>query len=304
LFATTVQAQTLKVGNVGSPTILDLPSYVAVEKGFFSKYGLQVESPITFNNSPTSFVALVLGEIQFLSASMLTAVNDQHNSGSFLIGRGITKSPAYLISNPRIKNVSDLKGKTIAIGGENDITRMYAEIILRKNNVDPSSVNWFYSGDSSKRLVSIESNQIDAAIFFPPFNFLAEKEGYLEIGSLLEHESRYQKTLIFNAQWVKDNPTKVKAVISAYHDAINWINDSNNKTEAITILADGSGAKPEIYDKSYDWAIKEHVFITEDSISKSAVDYFIKNGKEWNFIKNESNIPIENLVVPGVQISD
>ena len=37
--------------------------------------------------------------------------------------------PHLLFANPKIKQISDLKGKTVMVGGSADITRIYAERI-------------------------------------------------------------------------------------------------------------------------------------------------------------------------------
>jgi NitT/TauT family transport system substrate-binding protein len=297
-------ASQLKVGNVGSPTILDLPTFVAKEKGFFAKNGLNVADPVIFSNSPTSFVALVLGEIHFNSAAMLTAINNRHNGAEFYISRPITKSPAFLVSTSSINSVSQLRGKTIAVGGNNDITRMYAEIILEQNGIKPSEVNWFFSGDSSRRFVAISANQIEAAIFFPPFNFLAASKGLNTVGTVIEHQSKYQKTLMFNQDWANKNPSQVQAVLESFTQAVAWIYDPANKQEAINIIAKASNREPAQFIESYDWAIKERIFFSDSSVSKTAVNYFIKVGREWDIIKPHQKIEIEKLFLPGTQFID
>jgi TRAP-type uncharacterized transport system substrate-binding protein len=55
-----------------------------------------------------------------------------------------------------MKSLKDLKGKTVSIGGQKDVTRSYLDRMLEPNVLKDSDVN-LYAGASSARLAALES---------------------------------------------------------------------------------------------------------------------------------------------------
>jgi len=293
-------AQPITYGQVGAPLIIDLPTYVALDKGFFKKRNIDVAEPIKFSGSAISFIALIRGDIKIISASMFLALQDQYNNAPFLLGKPITYSASYLYVKPSIKSVSELKGKTITAGGQSDITRMQAEIMLEANGV--TDVNWFWSPDSAKRLLALTSGQLDAAILIPPYNLLAEKEGFVKLSKVGDYKLTYHKGLVFNKEWGNKNINEVKSFVDAINEAIFWIYNTNNRNEASQILSKHSGISLEDAIKSYDQALEEKYFIADDSISQSQIDYFVSVARKWGNIKQD-NIPLEKLILNSMKIS-
>ena len=299
LISNVVYAETIVFGQVGVPTVIDLIPYVAVEKGFFSKRGLDIPEPTRFGGSPMTFASLMSGDSKVISASAMSAVTDRYNNAPFVIGKALTYNASYLYVKPSIKSIEELTGKTIAVGGASDITRMHAEIILEAKGV--TDVNWWYSNENSKRYIALKSGQLDAAILTPPFTFLAEQEGYVRLAKTNDFKLTYQKSLIFRSDWAEANKDKVQKIIEAVDEAVVWLYDSNNKDEAANILVKISGVSKEEAIKSVDVAIQDRLYILEDTISKSIIDYFISVSRKWGNIK-VPEIPVEKLVLDNVKI--
>jgi ABC-type nitrate/sulfonate/bicarbonate transport system substrate-binding protein len=292
-------AEPIIFGQVGIPTVIDLIPYVAVEKGFFTKRGLDIPEPTRFAGSPMTFVSLMTGDSKVISASAMSAVTDRYNNAPFVIAKALTYNASYLYTRPSIKSIEDLKGKTIAVGGASDITRMHAEIILEAKGV--TDVNWWYSNENSKRYIALSSRQLDAAILTPPFTFLAEQEGYVRLAKTNDFKLTYQKSLIFRSDWAEANKDKVQKIIEAVDEAVVWLYNPNNKEEAANILVKISGVSKEEATKSVDLAIQDKLYILEDTISKSIIDYFVLVSRKWGNIKGQ-DIPVEKLVLDNVKI--
>lgn len=299
IFANIAYAETITFGQVGVPTVLDLPIYAAYEKGFFAKKSIELD-PIRFPSSSLTFTALMAGDIKFISASTFNAVQDIHNGAPIIIGKAITYTASYLYVRPTINTIAELKNKTIAAGGSNDLTRMHTEIILNANNV--KDVNWFWSSDTGKRYLALTSGQLDAAILTPPFTFLADQNGFKLIAKVSDYKLTYHKSLVFGNDWQKKNTEKVKNIIAAIDEAIIWIYNTNNREEAAKIISKNSGISFEDSLKSYDLAIKEKYYILEDTISQSMIDDFITVSKNWGSIKGPI-IPLDKLLIDNVKIS-
>jgi ABC-type nitrate/sulfonate/bicarbonate transport system substrate-binding protein len=299
LFSNVAYAQPIVFGQLGVPTIIDMIPYVAVEKGFFTKRGLDILEPTRFAGSPMTFAALMSGDAKVISASTMSAVTDRYNNAPFVIGKALTYNASYLYARPSIKSIEDLTGKTIAVGGASDITRMHAEIILESKGV--TDVNWWYGNENSKRYIALKSGQLDAVILTPPFTFLAEQEGYVRLGKTNDFKLTYQKGLIFRKDWAEANSAKVRDIITSLDEAIVWLYNTNNRDEAANILVKISGVSKDEAIKSYDLAIQDKLYILEDTISKSIIDYFVSVSRKWGNIKGQE-IPVEKLVLDNVKI--
>ena len=300
LFSSVAYAQPVIYGQLGVPIILDLPIYVAIEKGFFSKRGITIAEPVRFGGSPMTFASLMTKDVNMISASVMSAVTDQYNNAPFVIAKALAYNASYLYTKPFIKSIDDLKGKTIAVGGANDITRMHAEIILESKAV--TDVNFWYASENSKRYIALQSGQIDGVILSPPFTFLAEKDGYVRLGKTNDFKLTYQKGIIFHRDWAAANPEKVQKIIAALDEAVVWLYNNNNKQEASEIMIKISGVSIDEATKSYDLAIQDKIFILEDTISKSIIDYFVSVSRKWGNIKQTQDIPVEKLVLDSVKI--
>ena len=67
------------------------------------------------------------------------------------------QAPPYaLLAKPAIKRWSDLKGKTISIGGPKDITRIYLERMAMPNGVKPGDYDTVFAGATSARFLGAD----------------------------------------------------------------------------------------------------------------------------------------------------
>lgn len=298
-------AQPILFAQNGAVTALDIPLIIAKEKGMFEKRNLDVGNYIQFGNTATTMVAVSTGQVQFTNISMYTIIQAHYNLPVVLLARPIAAASALLYSVNNIKKVSDLKGKTVAVGGNNDSTRMYAEIILRNEGIDPDKdIKWFYSGDSSLRLSSMQSGLIDGAILMPPYNFIADKSGLNKLSLTTNIKNVVHKSLVFNSDWALSNTEKVKLITEAIDESINWLYDIKNRNEAIAILSKVSNISMDESSIAFDWVIAQKSYIIEPEIKRSMVEDFVKTGKNWGTIPMEKNIPIEKIVVTTAKIID
>jgi NitT/TauT family transport system substrate-binding protein len=88
------------------------------------------------------------------------------------------KAQMYLVAQPRIKKVADLRGKTVGIsvfGGAYDLV---ARTILKHHGLDPEKqVTLLQIGDSRTLYSALTAGSIDSAILGPPYDIKAELDG-------------------------------------------------------------------------------------------------------------------------------
>src|SRR3954453_4564513 len=109
-------AQTALRVPVVSRTVFYLPAWTAEKQGFFKEAGLDVTIEV-YDGSEKIFHDLRSGTHQMAKASIESVIAQSYKGGGSLrILAGIAKRPPhFIIAQPEIKTLVDLKGKTIGV---------------------------------------------------------------------------------------------------------------------------------------------------------------------------------------------
>src|SRR5260370_23981962 len=180
--------------------------------------------------------------------------------------------PYALLAQRTSKTIAELRGKTIMVRGEKDITRVYLERMLTPNGIKAGEYDLLYAGSTLARFAALQSGAVSAAILFPPLNFRAEAAGFTNLGFIVD----YAKNLPFsgisvNTSWAARNKERLEKFLAAYTKAVVWFNDSNNRSEAVKIFVETSRQSPEDTEKSYDMYRQIDFFETKGEVSKKKV---------------------------------
>ena len=155
------------------------PSWVTLEKGFWRKYGLDVEL-ILLSGGGKMVPALVSGSVQILLASdpeVTTAIA----RGADLTKLGVTTNTfgASLVTQPDIQSIRDLKGKVLGVGRGRDASYTRLVKLLRDNGLNPNDeVKFLAIGQApSARLQALKARVIQGTVLSPPLDRVAAREG-------------------------------------------------------------------------------------------------------------------------------
>jgi NitT/TauT family transport system substrate-binding protein len=155
------------------------PSWIAAEKGFWKKYGLDVEL-IYLDGGARSVSALIGGSVQlvFGSDALVTIGNLQ---GANLTRLGVTTNTLgyAIVTPPAIKTISDLKGKTLGITLGRDAAYVRLIKILSDNGVDPKvDVKLLpLGGGPMGRVSALQTGLIQGTMLTPPSDLAAVQTG-------------------------------------------------------------------------------------------------------------------------------
>lgn len=159
--------------NVGVlPIIDDAPVYVALQHGLFDAHGLDV-TPVTLNSGAQATQELLSGQLQFAFSNyvstILAASKGAHlqvvadgaqalpNTNDLMVARG---SP--------IRNVAQLRGKTIAVNATGNIGTMMTDATLRASGVPANAVRYKVV-PFPDMAAALTAHQVDAAWMAEPF---------------------------------------------------------------------------------------------------------------------------------------
>lgn len=164
-------------------TVFYAPMYVAIEKGYFQDYNIDIDLILTSGADKVT-AALLSNDAQIglCGAEATIYVYNQGEKDYLQTFSQLTqKDGTYIVSRKKIKNfkLDDLKGKTIIGGRAAGMPEMTLEYALLQNGIDPrKDVNI----DTSIAFPAMSGTFIggygDFVTLFEPTASAVEKEGY------------------------------------------------------------------------------------------------------------------------------
>ena len=153
----------IRIGVPLFPTVA-FPAFVASEKHFFEKNGLQAEI-IRINSEPTTYQALISGSIDVAAGapSGLVLANVQ---GVRVVSLGSWDNvvPYTLATRENIADLSELKGKKIGVNRLGGKSSLILRVMLEDAGLNPAKdVILLQLGGSQERLAALIKGGIDAA---------------------------------------------------------------------------------------------------------------------------------------------
>jgi NitT/TauT family transport system substrate-binding protein len=258
LTAGRADAQKIKMGSSLSPPSLDsISPYVAIEKGFFKKYGLDVEV-VEFRGDAVHVKALLSGDID-LSINMgategIVSASKKAPIKLWVVANPIT--PYHFIARKEAgTTLQALIGKSVAVSGIGAISYHIPRIVLERSGVDPEKLKYVVVGSPADRFKALIAGKVDATIVT---NTEAAKLGsYPEIIALVNvakvvPEIPYEFGMA-KEEYLQKNADTVQKLTKAIIEANRWIaaNKAGTVEVARKILPEESA---EVLSKAYDMA--------------------------------------------------
>ena len=173
-----LQAETIRVGFPSLATGF-APSWVTADKGLWKKQGLEVDL-IYLRGGSRTVSAMVGGSIDIIIGSDIGTIQ-AILQGAELVKLGVTTNTLgySMIGRPNLRSLKDLKGKVIGITQGRDASYSRVIKVLQENGLDASKNVKFLpiAEGPSGRLAALSSGVIDATMFTPPTDMIAERSG-------------------------------------------------------------------------------------------------------------------------------
>ena len=290
----------IKVAEV-THSVFYAPLYVAIEKGYFQDYGLDIELILTPGADKVS--AAVLSddvEIGFCGPESSIYVYNGKEKDYIQSFAGLTKRDGqFIVSRKNIKNfkMEDLIGKEVLAGRKGGMPVLNFENALINSNIDKNEVNINTSIEFSALSGSFIGGQGDFVNLFEPNATKLEKEGYgYVVGSvgMISGEVPYTA---FNAKksYIKNNKETIKNFNKAINEGLKYVKEHDEKDIANAIINQFPDSSindvttiVKRYKESDSWL--ENTFISEKSF-KNLEDIMIKA----NLIKEY--VPYKDLII-------
>jgi ABC-type nitrate/sulfonate/bicarbonate transport system substrate-binding protein len=221
---------------LSTPTPHMAPLYVAKDKRFYEKYGLDVQL-ILVNSGSLVAQMFQAGEIQITAnaPASLVSLAATGEKLSFFLGLSNT-SPFSVVTQPTIRRAEDLKGKKIGTARFGGSSHISALIALEHLGLDlkRDKITLIQTGVDPDRMVALENKAIDAGMLQRVATKIMTGKGFYNLLNMQASKLPYQNTgLTVKKNYAAANPKVIdgftRATIEAYADIFKKENKQSFK---------------------------------------------------------------------------
>jgi NitT/TauT family transport system substrate-binding protein len=221
------------------PVLQALPLYVAQEKGFFARFGVNVDL-VPFNTAAEKEIALSAGSIDGYFGDLVTATVLKGNGRDVAIVAtnydtlrdrrmfGILAKPGG-----KYKSLLDLAGVPVAVSSSS-VVDYVTETLLTSAGAPIDNVATIEAKNIGLRMQMLISGQVEAATLPEPLLTAAIAKGAI----LLADDSGLsasQTVLVFAGPFLKDHPAAVKEFLKSVTEAQRLINSEPDSVRAVMV---------------------------------------------------------------------
>jgi ABC-type nitrate/sulfonate/bicarbonate transport system substrate-binding protein len=196
------------------------PVWIAMDRGLFAKYGLNVD--MRYIAPATSTQALLARSLDIV------------NPGGEIIEAGLKGEPVVYIAGilnravmslyakPEINSIADLKGKVLAVTLPGATTDFAARVLLQQARLAPGKdVKILYLKGMAEILAGINQGNADAGIFTAPTTLKAGHAGLKElINVTAKNIPMIHAAFASTKEYIRTQPDNVRRFLQAYLEGI------------------------------------------------------------------------------------
>jgi ABC-type nitrate/sulfonate/bicarbonate transport system substrate-binding protein len=241
----------IKIG-IGVPSIGRFPPYIAQAAGLFEREGLNVEV-VNQKDEEKAVPDIVAGHTPIGTPNAPSLIFSVLDGTDIVIVGGLLNAPAfYLVVDPTITSVADLRGKRVGINQPHRMAGMTMLALLRKWDLNAQSdLDLIDLGINDRSLEALIDNQVDAALLPPEKAFVAEARGFPIVADSLQLGFHWVP-LATTRRFLHEHREQVAKICSVYREGIRLFKTQPKETIAeisrrLPALAD----KPSVIEKCY-----------------------------------------------------
>lgn len=198
-----------------------MPYYVAQEKGFLKKYGL--ESEYIQMRTPIQAQAVMAGNIDYLTSVSNGISAAVAGLPLVVVMSFCDTSPWMLVTNKDINKPQDLIGKTVAISGIRTSPHYFLQAALKKWEISEKDVGIITTGGTADSFLALTTNRVVGTVLTPPFDDKAVSLGYKKFLFLGDLADIPYVGLVTSQAQIKSNRESVRRTTAAVFDSIAWL---------------------------------------------------------------------------------
>ena len=214
---------TLRIAVV-SRTIFYLPAWTAEKQGFFKEAGIEPKIEV-YDAADRILTDLRAGSHQIGITSIENVIAESYKGSPLRIVAGSAQRPPhFIIAQPEIKSLADLKGKLIGVVSMQEGTTFFVKDIAKKGGFDAADVKVQAVGGSPTRARLLKERKIDAGLQPYPLSYEAEAAGFSNLGAIADLVPDYQFTsVVVDQTWAQPNRAVLVAFLRALRRGTDYM---------------------------------------------------------------------------------
>jgi len=237
LAAAPASAETLRLGY--ETWVAPGPFFIAHEKGWFKEEGVSVEL-VNIEDIGVRASALASGEVDAITANIDEAVLHLAAGGDprFLFAIAESHGGDGIIADNAIKQIADLKGKTIAVQPATS-RQFYLDALLRNAGLSQADIAIVAKAPAEAGL-AFERRQVDAAVTWQSW---LSRVALMPSGHVLTDSSQQPgllvETVVAQREVLEKRQADFRALYRAWLRAVEWA--KKNPEDSAELIAQGVG---------------------------------------------------------------
>jgi NitT/TauT family transport system substrate-binding protein len=259
--------------------------YMAKEKGFFRKHGIDLEF-VQIPGNVKLVRALLAGTVDAIEASpgaMLKAI--PHGADIQFIGSTLPGLTYAFYVSKDINSWADLKGKTIGASARGSVPDIFARVALANHGVDPSSITIYNAGGSSgTRIKAVSQGKIAAGAASTEFVPRAKKLNIKALTTAAKEAPRYPRLVIASTGGILKARGKatVAKFLAGYIEGLQYAVAHRQETIDLTAKVTHKPTEKPTYAYLFDDVVASKAVSPTAEIPRKRLewleDYMVKNG--------------------------
>lgn len=229
---------------IAFPGAPNLPTFAAIEQGYFTDEGLAVELALT-PSSVAQAERTAAGEFDIVFTAFDNVVAYGEGQGAaaagvdpdYVVLMGATQLELAIVTAPEVKTYADLKGRSIALDA---LTTGFAFVLfdmMQKSGLSRDDVTFAAVGATPQRWQSVKAGEHAATLTIEPFTSIAKRSGFNVLDVSSNHFASYQGgSIAARRAYAAKNPETVRAFIRAYLKGLAWTLDPANREAGAALL--------------------------------------------------------------------
>lgn len=194
------------------------PVWTAKEAGVFAEEGLDAELSLIRGSGQVT-KALLADEVQFanIAAPLVIAANLKGGDLVYLTG-GVNRLIQSIITRPEIHTSAELRGRTFGMSHSGGVDNFLVNYLLEPHGLDiGKDIKSRIIENQPDAIAKMDSGEVDAALFSPPYSFEAIKHGHRVLIDSGDHWIDYQLGgVVARRSYVEQNPEMARKVVRGY----------------------------------------------------------------------------------------
>lgn len=225
------------------------PIAVAIERGEFKKRGIDITEVISSSGGGTTMrnqIASGAGYGVVGTAAALAAYREGHDI-RIVSANVMSLADLFWVSMPGkgINSIQDLKGKKVAYTRPRSTSETLAKMAIAAAGIPADQIELLSLGKIGAGLAALERGDVDAALILEPL--WSGRLGKYEVAFDLKNLPRMTQTVgVTTAEFMKENPEKLRAILAARRAAVDYLYLEPEKAAKLVAKAYGEKLSEEV----------------------------------------------------------